>query len=86
VHALATAERCLEDLDPDAGRVGYADDARRTLAATRSRLEFRSPDELLADLAVEMEGVQQAASRVSDAVSRRYFPMGSGVAWTAEAI
>ncbi len=81
VNALATAERCLEELDPDAGRVGYADDARRTLAWTRGQLEFRSPDELLADLPVEMERVQQAVSRVSDAVSRRYFPKGAGVAW-----
>ncbi|MFC5380050.1 alpha-E domain-containing protein [Aquipuribacter nitratireducens] len=86
VNALATAERCLEDLDPDAGRVGYADDARRTLAWTRGQLEFRSPDELLGDLAEEMQRVQQAASRVSDAVSRRYFPMSAGVAFTAEAI
>ena len=86
VNALATAERCLEDLDPDAGRVGYADDARRTLAWTRSQLEFRSPAELLEDLPVEMERVQQAVSRVSDAVSRRYFPMGAGVEWVPEAM
>ena len=85
VYALTTAERALEELDPDSGRAGYSDDARRTLARSRSQLELRSPTELLADLSAEMERVQQAASRVSDAVSQRYFPIGSSTAWTTEA-
>ncbi|MFC3687868.1 alpha-E domain-containing protein [Aquipuribacter hungaricus] len=86
VNALHTAERCLEQLEPDAGRVGYADDARRRLAWTRSQMEFRSPAELMDALVAEMEQVQQTASKVSDAVSRRYFPKGTGTEWVPEAI
>ena len=65
---------------------GYADDARRRLAWTRSQLEFRSPVELMDALVSEMEQVQQTASKVSDAVSRRYFPKGIGTEWVPEAM
>jgi uncharacterized alpha-E superfamily protein len=82
--ALVTAERALESLEPSAGRVGIADEARRVVGRARTGLEFRGAAELMVDLPGEMEGVQRACSATSDAVSRRYFPRGSATAWTAE--
>jgi uncharacterized alpha-E superfamily protein len=83
--ALSNAERALEALEPAAGRVGVADEARRVVGRARTGLEYRGAADLLVDLPGEMEGVQRACSAASDAVSRRYFPRGAATAWTAEA-
>ncbi len=84
VFALSTAESCLGELAPDVRRAGYGDEAVRTLARTRTQLEFRSPVELLAMLDAEMERIQEACSQVSEAVSKRYFPAVAAVSWMAE--
>lgn len=44
-HALGVAEQCLAELEPDTGRVGVDDEARRILGRARTELEFRRVSE-----------------------------------------
>lgn len=81
--ALSTAERCLKMLDPEAGRSGVTDDARRLLGQARADLEFRRPGDLLADFSADLEGLQSTCSMVNDAIAARYFPRIAQHAWTA---
>ncbi|MFD0483986.1 alpha-E domain-containing protein [Kineococcus sp. GCM10028916] len=83
VAALEVAEGCLQAIDPQLRRVGYAQDARRVIGQARTQLEFQSPEELLADLHDQMRQVQQACSAASSAVAERFFPMAGAVSWTA---
>ncbi|MGI4896848.1 MAG: alpha-E domain-containing protein, partial [Janthinobacterium lividum] len=83
VAALEVAEQCLQAIDPQSRRVGYAQDARRVLGQARNQLEFQSPEELLDDLHHQMRQVQQACSAASSAVAERFFPMAGAVSWTA---
>jgi uncharacterized alpha-E superfamily protein len=90
-HALSTAESCLDGLEagsaaPATSRAGVADEARRIVGRTRTHLEFRRADELVADLPAELAGLQAACSAVSDAVSRRYFRHTAAVTWAQEAV
>jgi uncharacterized alpha-E superfamily protein len=90
-YALSVAESCLDGLEtasatPPTSRTGVADEARRIVGRTRTHLEFRRADELLADLPVELTGLQAACTAVSDAVSRRYFRHTSAVNWAKEAV
>jgi uncharacterized alpha-E superfamily protein len=89
-HALSVAESCLDGLDRSSAtqatsRTGVADEGRRIVGRTRTHLEFRRADELLAALPGELTGLQDACSAVSDAVSRRYFRYTTAVAWAQEA-
>jgi uncharacterized alpha-E superfamily protein len=86
LHALQQAEDCLADLAPAQERVGVSDRARRTLGRARSSLEYRSLEEVLSNLPVEMEKVQQACSAASDAVARRYFPRPATTSWREEEV
>lgn len=87
--SLVTAEAALAALDrPADGGDGRstADDARRLLGRARTALEFRTVEELLADLPDLMTSVQQQCSAASDAVSRRFFPRRAPRAWATEAL
>ncbi len=83
--ALSSAESCLADLDPDDGRSGTDDAARRVLGRARMALEFRGVEEIANDLAEDMEAVQRACSEATEAVAARYFPHGA-VSWAREAL
>jgi uncharacterized alpha-E superfamily protein len=85
LHALFQAEECLEELAPALERVGVSDHGRRLLGRARTSLEYRSLEEVLADLPEEMEKVQRACSAASEAVARRYFPRAVTTAWIEEA-
>jgi uncharacterized alpha-E superfamily protein len=90
-HALSTAESCLDGLETGSGlpagsRAGVVDEARRIVGRTRTYLEFRRADELLADLPAVLGGLHAACSSVSDAVSRRYFRHTAAVTWAHEAV
>ena len=90
-HALSTAESCLDGVvtgsaTPATSRTGVVDEARRIVGRTRTHLEFRRADELLADLPAVLAGLQAACSAVSDAVSRRYFRHTAAVTWAHEAV
>jgi uncharacterized alpha-E superfamily protein len=82
IHALGVAEQCLAELDPDTGRVGVDDEARRILGRARTELEFRKVAELLTDLAGNLYALQVACAATSDALARRYFRSGTATAWT----
>jgi uncharacterized alpha-E superfamily protein len=84
--ALSTAEACLEQLEPSAGRAGVADGARRRLGRVRTGLEYRGATELLVDLPGEMERIQRACSQARDDVAARFFPRGAPTAWVAEGV
>jgi len=84
--ALSTAESCLAELSPDAGRAGVATDARRIVGRARTNLEFRGAEELIADLGGLLDGLERTCSQVNDAVSRRYFRQTSAVSWVQEAV
>ncbi|BCB79967.1 alpha-E domain-containing protein [Phytohabitans flavus] len=84
--ALSTAESCLADLEPDHGRAGVATDAQRIVGRSRTNLEFRGADELMADLGSVLSVLERTCSQVNDAVSRRYFRQTSAVLWVSEAV
>jgi uncharacterized alpha-E superfamily protein len=85
LHSLVQAEEILEDLAPPLERVGVADPGRRALGRIRTSLEYREFSDVLANLPAEMERVQRAISRASDAVGRRYFPRPATTAWVEDA-
>ncbi|MFY9887872.1 MAG: alpha-E domain-containing protein [Streptosporangiaceae bacterium] len=81
LHSLGTAEECLASLDPEAGRAGMADPARRPIGALRTRLEYSRtdlPDDQLADL---LGVLQETCLQASEAIAERYFRYADAVAW-----
>ncbi len=88
VYALLTADKCLARLSTDeqlsASRLVARDDARRMLGRARTELEYRPLDEVLVDLAEQMDRVQRICSSASDAVAARFFPRGQSTAWVRE--
>jgi uncharacterized alpha-E superfamily protein len=82
-HALSTAEQCLAELDPVYGRTGVDDAARRHLGLARTQLEFRSADDLLADLPDHLYRIQQLCFDAGAAVAARYFRATRLVEWSA---
>jgi uncharacterized alpha-E superfamily protein len=84
VRSLTIAEECLSALDPDSGRVGTNDEARRLLALVRSGLEYRRISELFEDLLGELDAVQEACRRASVALAARYFRRADIIAWSRE--
>ncbi len=82
--SLSNAERCLSMLDPEAGRSGVADEARRLLGRARAALEFRNPGDLLADFSADLEGLQSTCSLVNDAIAARYFPRIAQLTWSTD--
>jgi uncharacterized alpha-E superfamily protein len=81
--ALHTAEDCLAELAPGAGRAGPDDDARRLLGRARMELEFRSADDLLNDLPGHLFRLQQHCFAAGAAVARRYFRETRPLEWSA---
>jgi uncharacterized alpha-E superfamily protein len=84
--ALHTAESCLAELDPRAGRAGMADESRRVLGHLRTGLEFRRIEELLDDLPGLLMGLQKGCSTASAAVAARYFRQTNPIEWTMELV
>jgi uncharacterized alpha-E superfamily protein len=84
--ALATAEACLDDLEPGPARVGVRTEAQRILGRARTDLAYRSPDDLLVGLGPTLASLQRTCSAVNDAISARYFRQTAAVAWTAGAV
>jgi uncharacterized alpha-E superfamily protein len=84
--ALAAAESCLTELEPDPGRAGVATTAQRIVGRARTDLEFRRVDELLAELGSVLAGLQRTCSQVNDAVGTRYFRQTRAVAWVGERV
>ena len=84
--ALASAEACLDDLEPSPGRVGVRTEAQRILGRARTDLAYRSPDDLLVGLGSTLASLQRTCSAVNEAISARYFRQTAAVAWTAGAV
>jgi uncharacterized alpha-E superfamily protein len=84
LFSITRAEACLRQLEPRTDRVGVTDRALRVLGQIRSELEFRPIEELLSDLAVQMDAVQAATSAASEAVRQRYFPTNATPVWVGE--
>jgi uncharacterized alpha-E superfamily protein len=83
--ALTQAETCLAELDPNTGRTGVDDSARRMLGRARTGLEFRDATELLRDLPVLLGVLQQTCADTTTALSARYFHHQAAMSWTADA-
>jgi uncharacterized alpha-E superfamily protein len=83
--ALVQAERCLTELDPQIGRTGVDDTARRLLGRARTDLEFRDPSDLLRDLPSLLAMLQRTCAETGTALSARHFHHTAALAWTAEA-
>jgi uncharacterized alpha-E superfamily protein len=71
--ALSSAEACLVELDPDRGRLGPDDEARRILGRARAALEYRDIRELLDELPEHLASLQRSCSEATFAVARRFF-------------
>jgi uncharacterized alpha-E superfamily protein len=81
--ALRTAEDCLAQLAPGAGRAGLDDDARRLIGRARTELEFRSTGDLLGDLPGHLFRLQQLCFEAGGAVGSRYFRAARPMEWIA---
>jgi len=81
--ALRSAEQCLAELAPSAGRVGLDDDARRLLGRARTELEFHSVAHLLADLPGHLFRLQRDCFDAGAAVAQRYFRANRPMEWSA---
>jgi uncharacterized alpha-E superfamily protein len=84
LFSISRAESCLRQLEPRSERVGTSDRALRVLGQIRAELEFRPIDEVLDELALQMEAVQAATSAASEAIRRRYFPTHAVPVWVGE--
>lgn len=82
--ALVQAETCLAELDPNTGRTGVDDAARRLLGRARTDLEFRVSEDLLEDLPALLGVLQATCADTAAALSARYFHHTAALAWTAE--
>lgn len=84
-YALALAESCLTELEPDAGRAGFGDETRRLLGRARTDIEFVDIDELMADLPRHLRSLLRACTDASAAIGRRYFRHSTAQEWSVEA-
>ncbi|WP_018503340.1 alpha-E domain-containing protein [Parafrankia discariae] len=84
--SLALAEQILAELDTSRGlvRATVDDAARRTVGRARTELEFRSIDELVAEMPDLLAALQRTCSAVSAAVTTRYFARDSPRTWASE--
>ena len=69
-HALATAEECLRELDPDVGRAGVGAPSRRIIGRARTGLEYVDAADLLATCPASWSAVQTRVPRGLAARSR----------------
>ena len=73
-HALATAEECLRDLEPDAERAGVADAARRLVGRPAPAWSTPTPATLLAELpGAAASAAARLRSRRAPRSRARYF-------------
>jgi uncharacterized alpha-E superfamily protein len=79
--SLVQAERCLAELDPNMGRTGVDDPARRYLGRARTDLEFRVSNELLADLPSLLDVLQSTCHDTATALAARYFHHTAALSW-----
>ncbi len=82
--SLLQAERCLSELDPNTGRTGVDDAARRFLGRARTDLEFRVSQDLLEDLPALLGVLQTTCADTASALSARYFHHTAALAWSSE--
>jgi uncharacterized alpha-E superfamily protein len=84
LFSVSRAEECLRDIEPVADRAGTTDQAQRLLGHIRSDLEFSGIGTIMEDLQGRMEQVQEATSKASEEISRRYFPTTAAPSWVGE--
>ena len=80
VHSLNRADQCLRNLEAGE-RVGFQNDAQRVLGRTRAELEYRSLNDVVADLPAEMERLQHTCAAASDAITDRFFARSAATMW-----
>jgi uncharacterized alpha-E superfamily protein len=81
VFALSRAEQCLDNLEATGQRAGFQNDAQRLLGRTRAELEYRSLNDVVADLPTEMERLQRTCALATEAVTRRFFAAREATNW-----
>ena len=59
----------------------FEGDAARLLGTARGAIEYRPPEEILADLPRRMTELQDVCSRVTDAITERYFSGAIAAQW-----
>jgi uncharacterized alpha-E superfamily protein len=81
VFALSRAEQCLDNLEATGQRAGFQNEAQRLLGRTRAELEYRSLNDVVADLPTEMERLQRTCALATEAVTRRFFAASEATNW-----
>lgn len=81
VFALSRAEQCLDNLESAGQRAGFQNEAQRLLGRMRAELEYRSLNDVMADLPTEMERLQRTCAMATEAVTRRYFAGAEALTW-----
>ena len=81
LYSLAAAQECMTALEPDPGRAGLGDKARRSIGRIRTRLEYADPQLLTGQLAELLIAIQQTCLEASEAIAERYFTYAAPVEW-----
>ena len=85
-YNLDKAESILTQIEPGTSRHSVTERARLALGRARTNLEYRSVEQILADLPAQMGEVQQACATASDLIRERFFLANSAVQWTQEVL
>ena len=83
-HALSAGERALIRLDPESGRAGPGESARRTIGRARTDLEFLPATNLLDNLPDRLHRLQRTVSTVTEEVTQRLFAGSAPLQWNLE--
>lgn len=81
VFSLNRAELALANLESTGQRAGFQNEAQRLLGKTRAELEYRSLNDVVADLPTEMERLQRTCALATEAVTRRFFAASETPSW-----
>jgi uncharacterized alpha-E superfamily protein len=81
VAALNRAEQELAYLEALGGHVGVRGEAERLLGKIRADLEYRTPEDLLDNLPLEMEMLQRSCVAGTNAITGRYFAGAEARHW-----
>lgn len=78
--SLNRAEQCIANLE-DSGQRGVQSEAQRVLGRVRTELEYRSFNDVVIDLPLEMERLQRSCADATVAITTKYFAGSEARLW-----
>ncbi len=84
LFGLLRADECLVEVSPGGQRATAGDSARHALHRARTTLEYLAPEDVHDQLNELLTMLEVTCTRVTDAVTDRYFRHDDAVAWSWE--